>query len=179
MRNEREREIRTIPLLFLESRWWLLFLWGSTHHVCSGSSLCWDWHYVQHPAHWLPLPHNLPTYPRHLIRLLFFQSPICSFVFTLFVVHCSNCSKLCCSMVLPYSSSFFILALTLSIRAMSAGDRPGVGKEGPCQLRRQTQHALHAGTLSDRFLKIVLFWYFMCRHEWVAYLAECNTTQQF
>ena len=38
-----------------------------------------------------------------------------------------------------------------SIRAMSAGDRPGVGKEGSRQLRWQTQHALHAGEFYEFF----------------------------
>lgn len=40
-------------------------------------------------------------------------------------------------------------------RALPAGDRPGVGEEGACQLWRQTQHALHAGTLWDRLLRFI------------------------
>lgn len=46
-----------------------------------------------------------------------------------------------------FTSLFFSpsVSVCLSVRAMSAGDRPGVGKEGSCLLWWQTQHALRAG----------------------------------
>lgn len=43
----------------------VFILRGSALYVCSRSSLCWDWHYLQHPAHWFPLPHGPPTHTRY------------------------------------------------------------------------------------------------------------------
>lgn len=62
---------------------------------------------------------------------------------------------------------------TVSLRALSAGDRRGVAGEGLCQFWRQTPHALRAGTSSDRFLISSLLFH---QFTWVwAYLLEHDT----
>lgn len=145
------QKIKTIPFLPPESWQWLVFPWKSTPAYDYGRSLGWDWHYIQHPAHWLSLPHELPRCTRCVVWLFF--------LFFFFVQ--VTCDALFCQL---FSVMFSGLSLWLSVRAMPAGDRPGVGWQWSRQFRRQAQHALHAGILWDRFLWIGFFWYLMCSH---------------
>lgn len=71
---------KTIILLFVERRWWFFIFRRTSDYERSRSSLCWDWHYLQHPAYWFPLPYDLPTHTRYACTCKFYFSAIGSIV---------------------------------------------------------------------------------------------------